>query len=151
MATQKQVWKAQTLEQLAQFYNFLRANFQEPGYSIEWKKYRESRSLSQNAFQHVIYDEISTFLIRKGRPDCTPEWCKKMLKNRFLGWIDEEFTDVITGEKTMRAVLRPTAGLDVGEAVHYTDQIIEWAYSIGCEIKIPANSEYVQYKEAQNV
>lgn len=108
------------------------------------------RSLSQNALQHCIYAELSRYLISKGRTDCTAAWIKQMLKNKFLGWVTEEFTDITTGEKFTKDVLRHTADLTKGESCHYTTQIIEWSESIGCSIKIPADSEYMKYLEQQN-
>ena len=59
-------------------------------YRINIKQWRESRSLNQNAFQHVIYDKISVYLVSKGRKDWTTEFTKKNMKNKFLGWIDDE-------------------------------------------------------------
>lgn len=100
------------------------------------------RSLSQNALQHCIYAELSVYLVSKGRKDCTPKWVKEMLKNKFLGWTQKAFTDVLTGEVVQRDVLRKTSSLDKGEATIYTTQILEWADSIGCQIKIPAQCDY---------
>lgn len=108
------------------------------------------RSLSQNALQHSIYGEISRYLISKDRKDCNPEWVKKMLKNKYLGWTQEAFTDVLTGEVTHREVLRSSSSLEVGEATIYTTQILEFADSIGCEIKIPAKCDYRDMMEIQN-
>jgi len=113
----------------------------------EW---REKRSLSQNALQHVIYGDISKYLVANGRDKWTPEYTKKQLKNKFLGWIDEEYIDIETGECTIKSVLRGSSSLDKGEAYHYTTQIIEWAESIGCEIRIPAKCEYRDLQEQQN-
>ena len=73
-----------------------------------------------------------------------------MLKNKLLGWIDETYTDIVTGEKTTRQELRHTSDLTNGEMLDYLTQIIEWAESIGCEIRIPANSQYMQLMESQN-
>jgi len=73
-----------------------------------------------------------------------------MLKNKFLGWVPQEFTDLITGAKVTRDVLRETSKLDVGEAYYYTTEIIEWASSIGLEIKIPTHCEYSNLRNAQN-
>ena len=108
------------------------------------------RSLDQNALQHCIYQEVSAYLIRNKRKECNPAWVKKMLKNKYLGWTQEAFTDVLTGEVVQRDVLRSTSALDVGEAYQYTTQILDWADSIGCEIKIPANCQYRQIMEQQN-
>lgn len=100
------------------------------------------RTLNQNSLQHCIYSELSKYLIKKGRSDCNPDWVKKMLKNKFLGWTQEAFTDILTGEVTHREVLIGTSSLGRGEATIYTTQILEWADSIGCEIKIPARCDY---------
>lgn len=108
------------------------------------------RSLSQNAFQHVIYSDISRYLISKGRKEWTPEFVKENLKNKFLGWEDKEYIDVETGKKSLRSVLRRTSQLDVGDSYNYTTQIIDWAEAIGCKIKIPANSVYMELYRDQN-
>jgi len=144
-----QHWRAQTREQLQQCFRFLAQSMPEKGWRIEWKPWRDVRSLSQNAFQHVIYEEISQYLISRGRKDCSPEWVKDMLKNKFLGWVDKEFVDIKTGEITIHQVLRSTKGLDIGEANHYIDQILAWSADIGCDIKIPTMCDYRHYKEAQ--
>tara|TARA_R110002020_G_scaffold173832_1_gene364801 strand:- start:2 stop:442 length:441 start_codon:yes stop_codon:yes gene_type:complete len=108
------------------------------------------RSQSQNAFQHSIYGEISRYLISKGRTDCDADWVKKALKNQFLGWELEEYTNLLTGEITTKEVLKRTSKLGTGEAHYYTEQIIAWASGIGCEIKIPAKCEYRDIQERQN-
>lgn len=119
-------------------------------YRVVVSEWREKRSLSQNALQHVIYTEISEYLVSKGRKHCVPVWVKDALKNQFLGWESVEFTDLNTGEITKREVLRPTKDLDVGESCNYTTQILGWAQSIGCNIKIPAKCEYRDMINKQN-
>ena len=119
-------------------------------YRVTIKEWRENRSLSQNALQHVIYETVSKYLISKGRVEWTEEKVKQSLKSKFLGWEQTEFVDVVTGEITVKETLMETSKLDVGEAFHYTTQIIEWSESIGCEIKIPAKCEYRELMEMQN-
>lgn len=114
---------------------------------VEW---REKRSLSQNAFQHVIYQNVSKYLISKGRTDWNEAKVKRELKNKFLGWELVEFTDVVTGEITTHEQLKETSKLDVGESCHYTTQILDWAESIGCSVNIPENSEYAKLMRSQN-
>ena len=109
------------------------------------------RSLGQNAFIHVIFTEISKYLVSKGRTDCDPDWVKKMLKSKYLGWIDETFVDVVTGERTEHQVLRKTSKLDKCEAFEFTSLIIDWADSIGCMIKIPEESEHMELIRSQNL
>jgi hypothetical protein len=143
-------WRAQTKEQLENCFRYLREHLPENGWRVEYRPWKDKRSLSQNDFQHAIYADISKYLISKGRDYCTPKWVKEALKNQFLGWEQKEFVDLRTGEVTVREVLRSTADLDTGEAVHYTDQILAWAADIGCDIKIPTVCDYRQYKEAQH-
>lgn len=119
-------------------------------YRVTIKKWREKRSLSQNALQHVIYSEVSKYLISRGRHDWDDKKVKENLKNKFLGWRDYEFVDIETGEVITKSVLTETSGLDKGESFNYTTQIIEWAESIGCEIKIPATCEYRSLQSIQN-
>lgn len=119
-------------------------------YRVKIVEWREKRSLSQNSLQHVIYGEVSKYLIGKGRTEWTPEKVKENLKNKFLGWQNNEFIDVETGEVINMSVLVPTSKLDKGESFNYTTQIIEWSESIGCEIKIPATCEYRSLMDLQN-
>lgn len=136
-------------EQIDELAAFLTSMMPKNGWRIKFTEWRDSRTLSQNAFQHAIYTDISRYLISRGRTEYTPEFVKMMLKNKFLGWTEFEFVDVVTGERTKRQILRSTAGLDKGEAQRFTEQILEWSESIGCHINIPANSEYMKYREAQ--
>lgn len=119
-------------------------------YRLTVKEWKESRSLSQNALQHVIYQDIAKYLIKNGRTDCNKDWVKLMLKNKYLGWEVKTITDVVTGEVCQREFLKETKKLDTGEAYHYTTQIIEWAESIGCRINIPEKCEYRTLTEQQN-
>ena len=114
------------------------------------KVWRESRSLNQNSLQHVIYGEVSKYLISKGRDDWCTKTTKKNLKNKYLGWVSEEFTDVETGEITIKETLKHTSDLDVGDSYIYTTNILDFADNIGCEIKIPENCEYRILQEQQN-
>ncbi|MDK1233945.1 hypothetical protein QMW78_22580, partial [Cronobacter turicensis] len=43
------------------------------------KPWRESRSLSQNALAHMWFNEISAYLIKRGKSFATPEWVKDAL------------------------------------------------------------------------
>ena len=119
-------------------------------FRIVVKGWRESRSLSQNAFQHVIYSDISKYLIKKGRTDWNDEKVKFEMKNNFLGWDVTECTNVTTGEITTKEVLRGTSKLDAGEACDYITKLLDFAQGIGCSIRIPADSDYQKYIDEQN-
>lgn len=118
--------------------------------SVEVKKWVDKRSLSMNALQHCIYAEVSRYLISKGRSEWSPHFVKKNLKNKFLGWEVEYFIDVVTGARSEVQSLRKTSGLDRGDSYLYTEQIIEWSRSIGCEIKIPEKCEFMSLQASQN-
>lgn len=113
------------------------------------KPWRESRSLSQNALAHMWLDEISAYLIKRGKSFATPEWVKDALKHSYLGYEEREMTDVITGEKTMIRSLRHTSDLDTGEMHFFLTQVEGWALNIGCRLTIPEDSEYAQLRAKQ--
>ena len=114
---------------------------------VEW---RDKRSLSQNSLQHSVYTELSKYLISKGRKDWTPKKVKFEMKNNFLGWEQTECTNIHTGEITIKETLKCTSGLDKGESYHYTTQVLDFAQSIGCTIRIPAKCDYRELMEQQN-
>ncbi|EOW6409873.1 YbcN family protein [Cronobacter sakazakii] len=113
------------------------------------KPWRESRSLSQNALAHMWFDEISAYLIKRGKSFATPEWVKDALKHSYLGYEEREMTDVITSEKTTIRSLRHTSDLDTGEMHFFLTQVEGWALNIGCRLTIPEDSEYAQLRAKQ--
>ena len=119
-------------------------------YRVNVVLWREKRSLSQNAFQHVIYQEISKYLINNGRPDWCEKTVKRNMKNKYLGWVKEEFVDVITGEITIKEELKETSKLDVGDSFEYTTNLLAWCGGMGIYIKIPEQCEYRELQEKQN-
>ena len=120
-------------------------------YRVNIVAWREKRSLSQNAFQHVIYQEISKYLISNGRPDWCEKTVKRNMKNKYLGWTKEEFVDVITGEVTIKEELKETSKLDVGDSFEYTTNLLAWCGGMGIYIKIPEQCEYRELQEKQDI
>ncbi|WP_273761559.1 recombination protein NinB [Aeromonas hydrophila] len=117
---------------------------------ITVKPWREKRSLSQNALLHLWMDEISDFLIRHGRIQATPEWVKDAMKHSFLGYIETERINVITGERITVSELKHTSSLDTGEMHYFLSHVEVWAVNINCRLTIPDNCEYRKLKEIQN-
>ena len=62
----------------------------------------------------------------------------------------EEYTNLKTGEVTVKEVLRSTSGLDQGDAYQYTTQVLDFAQTIGCEIKIPSKCDYRELTDKQD-
>jgi len=135
--------------QLDQTVNLMKLSWPKTGYRLTWGPWRETRSLSQNALQHVIYDDISTYLISKGRTEWSPEFTKEMCKYTLLPIQKREFTNIKTGKKEIREELTKTSTLDVGESYKYTTDLLEFAERIGCVIAIPENCEYRDLRENQ--
>jgi hypothetical protein len=119
-------------------------------YRLIIKPWREKRSLNQNALSHMWYSEISDWLIRRGKDFASPEWVKDAMKHTYLGYVEREMVDVVTGETTVIRSLRHTSDLDTGDMHFYLTQVEGWALSLGCKLTVPADSEYMHLKEKQN-
>ncbi|WP_312112198.1 YbcN family protein [Pantoea septica] len=119
-------------------------------YRLIIKQWREKRSLNQNALSHMWYSEISDWLIRRGKDFASPEWVKDAMKHTYLGYVEREMVDVVTGETTVIRSLRHTSDLDTGDMHFYLTQVEGWALSLGCKLTVPADSEYMNLKEKQN-
>ncbi|RPE02970.1 hypothetical protein BBB56_06090 [Candidatus Pantoea deserta] len=119
-------------------------------YRLIIKPWREKRSLNQNALSHMWYSEISDWLIRRGKDFASPEWVKDAMKHTYLGYVEREMVDVVTGESTVIRSLRHTSDLDTGDMHFYLTQVEGWALNLGCKLTVPADSEYMKLKEKQN-
>lgn len=119
-------------------------------YRLIIKPWREKRSLNQNALSHMWYSEISDWLIRRGKDFASPEWVKDAMKHTYLGYVEREMVDVVTGETTVIRSLRHTSDLDTGDMHFYLTQVEGWALNLGCRLTAPADSEYMKLKEKQN-
>ncbi|WP_048780731.1 YbcN family protein [Pantoea vagans] len=119
-------------------------------YRLIIKPWREKRSLNQNALSHMWYSEISDWLIRRGKDFASPEWVKDAMKHTYLGYVEREMVDVVTGETTVIRSLRHTSDLDTGDMHFYLTQVEGWALSLGCKLTVPADSEYMNLKDKQN-
>lgn len=99
-------------------------------FRLQLKDWREKRSLSQNSLSHVWYKEISDYLIKSGRTDATPAWVKRNLKKTYLGYEEVEYTDFVTGIKTIELELRHTSDLDTGDMHHFMCQVEGWCTGV---------------------
>jgi hypothetical protein len=119
-------------------------------YRLMLKPWREKRSIPQNALSHMWYAEISEYLIHSGRTDATPEWVKRNLKKTYLGSVEVEYVDFVTGEKTTTWEPRHTSDLDTGEMHHFLCQVEGWCAQFGLVLTIPDNSEFMQLRRQQD-
>lgn len=94
-------------------------------------------------------NELSKYLVGKGRRQATPEWCKEAMKHTFLGYEMRNKTNVVTGEIFTTSELKRTRDLNTGEMTHFLDRVYQWSIDIGCFLTIPENCEYAQLKRKQ--
>lgn len=118
-------------------------------FRLQVKPWREKRSLSQNALSHRWYTEISEYLIKSGRTDATPAWVKRNLKKTYLGYEEVEYTDFVTGIKTIELELRHTSDLDTGDMHHFMCQVEGWCAQFGLVLTIPQSSEFQVLRDKQ--
>lgn len=113
------------------------------------------RTMSQNALYWVWIREITTHLnmILPDEAkmdehgvihDLTEMYMHTRLKKRFLG--DEPIPTI--GKLYIQPQIRSTAQLTKHEMMHYMTQIEVYAVDIGCELTIPADSQYFKLKQA---
>lgn len=110
---------------------------------------KKARSLSQNSLSWLWYNEISRWLISKGKDFATAQWVHDAMCHTFLGHEDVMDTDVITGVSTRRSALRGTSGLDVGEFKLYLDMVYHWALNYGLLLTIPEDCEYDRLRKEE--
>lgn len=110
---------------------------------------KKARSLSQNSLSWLWYNEISRWLISKGKDFATAQWVHDAMCHTFLGHEDVMDTDVITGVSTRRSALRGTSKLDVGEFKLYLDMVYHWALNYGLLLTIPEECEYDRLRKEE--
>ena len=110
-------------------------------YEITIKKWREKRTLSQNALYWVWMDEISKRWEVEGRLFKAEEWHEE-LRDRYC--------PPRTINKPSGAVsVRSTTKLDTGEMHWYMNVIERVCINRGILLPIPEHSEYMKLREAQ--
>ena len=95
------------------------------------------------------YEEISQYLVSRGRAFADEKWVKRAMKHSFLGYEDVESVDVVTGEITVTQELKHTSKLTTGDMHHYLSKVESWAQSIGCLLTVPDNCEYRELQRKQ--
>lgn len=134
--------KRQVRERIEFFGKWLEINW-DWSRPVTWvpKVYDSRRSMPQNALFHVWVREMAKSFTERGH-EITDEQMKMILKNRFLGTEDITIHNtVIPGQ------LRKTSNLLKGEMMVFLDQVWEWAADHGVVLQIPADSDYMRYKQ----
>ena len=106
--------------------------------SIEVKRYRAKRSVSQNSLFHAWAGLIAR------RKDCDKDYIKLTLKLTF-GLIDYQ-TNPITGE--LKAWPRSTTKYSTEEMAILLSKVEVWAINEGISLPLMGCEEYENYREA---
>lgn len=140
-----QCWKATTLAQLENCFRFLRENFPDAGWRVEYKPWKDSRSISQNSLSWMWYREIADQIHAKTGmgPFTDQDIHDRLLVERF-------------GHETVTVgsieITRPyqTSKFDTGQMHDFLRWVEWWAAERNIKLTIPSASEYQSYKEAQH-
>lgn len=110
---------------------------------IKLTPYRNARSISQNKLFHKWCKQISEKFIER-TPEASPEAMKLYLKKMFLG-----IEDVKIGKQIIPDQVKHSSDLDVGEMVHFMDQVYHWGLENKVILAVPEESEYRKLKIKQ--
>jgi len=105
--------------------------------------YKNPRTTSQNALFHAWCGQMADHFVTKV-PSATRENMKLMMKHRFLG-----VETIKIGKTEIDNQVCKTSELDVGEMVHFMDQVYHWGVDNGVLLSIPRESEYQKLKTKQ--
>lgn len=114
---------------------------------VQVKKYESRRSLSQNSLAWVIYDDVAKHMnkIMKPQDPYDKDDIHDYLLGQRFGFITKQ-----VGKKTkVHRPAKKTSCMTVGQMTNWLDWVLAWCAEKGIDIKIPADCEYLQLKEAQ--
>jgi hypothetical protein len=110
---------------------------------IDWKRWTNPRTLSQNNLLWMWLTEMAEHFSRKGTV-YTPDDMHDLVCHKFLGYEDRR-----VGNTEIKHQLRGTSTLDKGEFQNFMEQIDAWAADHGLLLTHPADSEYAKLREVE--
>jgi hypothetical protein len=139
-----QYWRAQSAEQLQQCFRFLTENFPAVGWRIEYKPWKDARTLSQNALSWIWYKEIADQISAKTGlgPFDDQDLHDRLLVERYGHEV------VLVGTVEVLRVPR-SSKFDKGKMHEFLQWVESWCSERNIRLSMPADSEYQKYKEAQ--
>lgn len=109
---------------------------------------KEKRRLSQNVLSHVLKEQLSEYLIRRGKAIATKELVKNTIGHTCACYEQGEIVGVISGEKIIINSLRPP-GIVTGD-MHFLTHVEGRPLNIGCKLTVPGDSENQKLEGKQN-
>ena len=113
-----------------------------PEIRVDFKEWRDKRSLSQNKLYWQWLNEISQTQKVNDEYFDSETWHEYFKKY----WCPEKYLDLPVGSTSIKS----TTKLDKGEMHHYLNKIEQWCMDKNINITIPINCEYEQLKNIQN-
>lgn len=112
--------------------------------ALEIKKYRNKRSLNQNALFWMWCAEARDYFNKKKTPQpLSKDDMHDLFCHLFLG-----YEDLVVGNTEIKNKLRGTSKLDTGEMFHFMEKIEAWCVEKGLLLTVPVVSEYWELKNA---
>lgn len=139
-------WRCQTVEQLQNCFNFLREHMPEKGWRIDYKKWRDARSLPQNSLAWIWYKEIADHISLKTGlgPFDDQDLHDRLLVERY------GHEKVMIGTVEVLRVPR-SSKFDKGKMHEFLQWVESWCADRNIYLSMPGDSEYQKLKEIQNV
>lgn len=117
-------------------------NWEQP-LMIYFEAWKDPRTRSQNNLYWMWMNEMANFYSRPDQQH-TKEDMHDLMRHKFLG-----YTDKTIGNTRIERQLCSTTDLKKGEMSEYMHKIEQWNTDNGLLLTIPADNDYMKYKEAR--
>lgn len=116
-------------------------DFSENALAITYGVYTDPRSRSQNRMSWMWYQEMAKYY---GADSFTDQDMHDLMCHHFLGYADK-----VVGKTVIARQLIGTSGLNKSDMSEFLHKVEAWNTDHGLLLTIPADSQYMTYKEAR--
>ena len=107
------------------------------------------RSLSQNALIYCLFDQFAKAMNKRlVAADGDFRWTAGLVHDMSLAAL-KGVTETVLPDGRRITRYPKTSSMTKGEMADFIDRFRQWASELGIVLRIPADSEYMRYKEAQ--
>lgn len=110
---------------------------------LEFSRYQDPRTRSQNSLYWMWLNQMAEYYSRPEKP-FNKEDMHDLMRHHFLG-----YTNKTIGNTAINQQLVSTTDLKKAQMSEYMHKIEQWNTDNGLLVKIPADNEYMKYKEAR--
>jgi hypothetical protein len=119
-------------------------NFDEAELMVSYKQYVDPRSKAQNALAWMWFTQMADYYSRRLK-QMSKDDMHDLMCHHFLGYEDR-----VIGNTVLEHQLIGTSGLDKSDMSEFMYKVEQWNTNNGLLLTIPADNEYMKYKEARN-